>query len=149
MVLYVDNESKVRAVNSTVDASLTPLYVDETANLFPFKGWSTAKICCYKVSVEKGMVIMYTPYVDSRMIDQIDLMGHSIENAEPFVAVETAFVGATEVVFVGVPNGVISVDAKDCEDNPLSYNVSKTDDIVRVFFDEPLKYAADIRILVN
>lgn len=149
MILFVDSESKVRAVNSTKDSTLTPLYVDETNEMYPFKGWSAAKICCYIVSVENGLVITYTPYVDSRIIDQIDLIGHSIENAEPFIAVDTAFIGATEVVFVGVPNGVISVDAKDCEGNPLSYNVSKTDDIVRVFFDEPLKYAADIRILVN
>ena len=37
MILYVDSESKVRAVNSTTDTSLTPLYVDESNDTFPFK----------------------------------------------------------------------------------------------------------------
>jgi hypothetical protein len=79
MILYVDNENKVRAVNTTTDTSLTPLYVDETADLFPFKGWSTAKICCYKVTVSEGIVTMMTPYVDSRNLEMIDTMGHTID----------------------------------------------------------------------
>lgn len=79
MILYVDNENKVRAVNSTTDTSLTPLYVDETADLFPFKGWSVAKICCYKVSVSDGIVTMFTPYIDSRNLEMIDNMGHQID----------------------------------------------------------------------
>ena len=36
MILYVDSESKVRAVNSTTDDTLTPLYVDENNEQFPF-----------------------------------------------------------------------------------------------------------------
>lgn len=83
MILYVDNENKVRAVNTTTDTSLTPLYVDETAESFPFKGWSVAKICCYKVSVSDGIVTMMTPYIDSRNLEMIDTMGHQIDaNAE-------------------------------------------------------------------
>ena len=79
MILYVDNESKVRAVDTTTDTSLTPLYVDETANTFPFRGWSVAKICCYKISVSDGIVTMFTPYIDSRNLEMIDNMGHQID----------------------------------------------------------------------
>ena len=79
MILFVDNESKVRAVNTTTDTSLTPLYVDETADSFPFKGWSVAKICCYRVSVNDGIVTMMTPYIDSRNLEMIDNMGHQID----------------------------------------------------------------------
>ena len=79
MILYVDNENKVRAVDATTDTSLTPLYVDETADSFPFKGWSTAKICCYKVTVVDGIVTMMTPYVDSRNLEMIDNLGHAMD----------------------------------------------------------------------
>lgn len=79
MILYVDSESKVRAVNSTTDTSLTPLYVDENNDSFPFKGWSTAKICCYKVNVADGVVTMMVPYVDSRSLDMVDNLGHVMD----------------------------------------------------------------------
>ena len=79
MILYVDNENKVRAVNSTDDAKLTSLYVDETAEMFPFKGWSTARICCYKVTVVNAEITMWTPYIDSRNLEMIDNMGHQID----------------------------------------------------------------------
>lgn len=79
MILYVDSESKVRAVNSTTDASLTPLYVDENNDSFPFKGWSIAKICCYKVSVSDGVVTMMTPYVPSSELSYVDTLGKMID----------------------------------------------------------------------
>ena len=79
MILFVDSENKVRAVNTTTDTSLTPLYVDENNDMFPFKGWSVAKICCYKVSVSDGIVTMMTPYIDSRNLEMIDNMGHQID----------------------------------------------------------------------
>ena len=79
MILFVDSESKVRAVDNTTDETLTPLYVDESSDTFPFKGWSTAKICCYRVSVSDGVVTMITPYIDSRNLEMIDNMGHQID----------------------------------------------------------------------
>lgn len=75
MILYVDSENKIRAVDRTTDETLTPLYVNEEYDLFPFKGWSTAKICCYKVTVQDGFVTMMTPYRDSRTLDFIDEVG--------------------------------------------------------------------------
>lgn len=149
MIVFVDSESKIRAVNKTTDESLTPLFIDETNPMFPFKGWSTAKICCYRVTVQEGVVTMMTPYVDSNLLEPIDMMGHSVDEAEGYSVVEKASAGDEEVIFTGVPDGIISVDARDLEDNVLSFHVTKTEDIVRVFFDDPLAYAADIRLMVN
>ena len=73
MKVYVDSESKIRDVGSTKDTSLKELYINDSDN--PFKGWSTAKICCYKVNVENGIVTMMTPYRDSRTLDFIDEVG--------------------------------------------------------------------------
>lgn len=149
MIVFVDNESKIRAVGKTSDESLKPLYIDESNPMFPFKGWSNAKICCYMVAVLDGVVIMMTPYVDSQLLDAIDMMGHETESVLPFEAIQSASMGDTEVVFDEVPEGVVTVDARDMEDNILSFHVNRSSSIVRVFFDEPLQYAADIRILVN
>ena len=79
MKVYVDSENKIRAVGTTTDTSLTEVFIDETADIFPFKGWSTAKICCYKVTVVDGIVTMMTPYIDSRSLEMIDTMGHQID----------------------------------------------------------------------
>ncbi len=73
MILYVNNKNEIKDVNTTSDPSLIALQVDDETN--PFQGWSTAKICCYKVEVAEGAVTMMTPYVDSRLIEHIDQLG--------------------------------------------------------------------------
>ena len=147
MIVFVDSDSKIRAVGKTSNESLTPLYISDEDN--PFAGWSKAKICCYMVTVSNGYVTMFTPYVDSRMLDQIDLMGHAIEDQAPFEDNATASYGDEEVIFTGVPGGVVSVDIEPLNGDVPVFHVSRSEDIVRVFFDEPLSYAADIRLIVN
>ena len=73
MILYVNNRNEVKDVNITSDPSLIALEIDDETS--PFQGWSVAKICCYQVSVSNGMVTMFTPYVDSRLIEHIDQLG--------------------------------------------------------------------------
>jgi len=73
MILYVNENNEIKDVNSTTNPSLIPLEVNDETN--PFKGWSVAKICCYKVEVAEGQVVMMTPYVDSRLIEHIDQLG--------------------------------------------------------------------------
>lgn len=80
MILYVDGDSNVKAVDHTEDETLTPLYVDETNELFPFKDRSVAFICSYKVNVTDGVVTMMTPYRDSKVLDYIDEVGHDSDN---------------------------------------------------------------------
>ena len=80
MILYVDSENKVRAVNSTTDTSLTELNINDEYN--PFNGWSKAKICCYKVSVSDGIVTMMTPYIDSRNLEMIDNLGKQVDTIQ-------------------------------------------------------------------
>lgn len=109
MKVYVDSENKIRAVGTTTDTSLTSLYVDESAESFPFEGWSVAKICCYKVNVSEGIVTMLTPYVDSRLLETIDAMGHRIEGAMPYKVTKKAYIDDTEIVFKDVPNGTYNV----------------------------------------
>ena len=147
MIVFVDGESKIRAVGKTSDESLTPLYIKDETN--PFNGWSKAKICCYTVTVSDGVVTMMTPYVDSRLLDQIDIMGHAIEDQAPFEMTEKASFGDTEVIFTGVPNGVVTVDIEPLNGDVPTFHVSRNENIVRVFFDEPLSYAADVRLIVN
>ena len=73
MILYVNNENEIKDVNTTSDPSLIALEINDETN--PFKGWSIAKICCYKVIVVNGEIVMLTPYVDSKLIEHIDQLG--------------------------------------------------------------------------
>lgn len=77
MIVYVNANSEIKAVGSSSDASLTALTINDAAN--PFNGWSTAKICCYKVNVQDGFVTMMTPYVDSKLLEHIDQLGNETE----------------------------------------------------------------------
>lgn len=149
MILFVNNKQEIHDVGSTSDKSLSPLYVDENNDMFPFKGWSVAKICCYMVTVSDGIVIMMTPYVDSNIISHIDQLGNQVEAVTPFEAIEKASVGETEVTFVGVPEGkTLTTVVKDLEGNFIDHNTTRSEDIVKVFF-EPLTYAADITLSIN
>lgn len=78
MIVYVDNEQRIKAVGSSLDETLTPLeIIDDDDN--PFKDWSNAKICAYKCTVQDGHVTMYTPYVASSALDYIDSVGKELE----------------------------------------------------------------------
>ena len=100
MILFVDSENKVRAVNHTEDTSLTSLYVDESNPTYPFDGWSTAKICCYKVTVVDGVVTMRTPYIDSRNLEMIDTMGHQIDSTAEDNTITNATVDSIMTEFI-------------------------------------------------
>ena len=73
MILYVNENNEIKDVNTTSNPSLIPLEINDETN--PFKGWSIAKICCYKVTVSDGEVTMLTPYIDTRLIEHIDQLG--------------------------------------------------------------------------
>lgn len=148
MILFVDEESKVKAVNTTTDASLRALYVDESNPMFPFKGWSTAKICCYIVSVSDGVVTMMTPYVDSRLLDSVDQMGHQVDNLAPWKKIIEVSRGDTSAQFDNVPSGVPVALVEDYEGNVIPNTYTRNNDIVTVTF-EALEYAADVILTVG
>ena len=142
MIVYVDNESKIRAVGSTTDESLTPLYINDDCN--PFNGWSTSKICCYKVAVVDGIVTMMTPYVDSRCLEFVDQMGHQIDSVTAIKFTKTAYIDDTSVTFENIPSGNIMIQFS----NPtINYSVTKDTNIVTVTFD-PLTEIVDIMLSV-
>ena len=100
MILYVDSENKVRAVDHTDKEDLTPLYVDENSSMFPFKGRSTAFICCYQVIVKDGEIISRTPYIDSGNLDMIDTMGHQIDSTAEDNTITNATVDSIMTEFI-------------------------------------------------
>jgi len=72
MKIYIDEDGKIIDVRSTDRTDLTEIELDETAIDYPFSGWSDARICCYRVEVEDGQVIMFTPYVPTNIIPKIE-----------------------------------------------------------------------------
>lgn len=70
MTVFINDRNEIKDVGSTLDISLTPIEVDDM-----FKGWSVAKICCYKLYLNLGKVCGFTPYVDSRIIEHIEQLG--------------------------------------------------------------------------
>ena len=135
MIVFVDNENRIKAVNTTNDSSLTALEINDDTN--PFNGWSTAKICCYKVTVQDGFVTMMTPYVDSRLIDSIDIMGQSM----PKNFSKQAYIDDTEVIFTDMPEGNIAVYF----DKP--YRVERVGSNIKVSF-QPLEEVTTITISI-
>lgn len=78
MIVFVDSENRIKAVDYTTDETLTPLEINDEDN--PFAEWSHAKICAYKCTVQDGYVTMYTPYVASSALDYIDEVGKELED---------------------------------------------------------------------
>lgn len=77
MIVYVNENHEIKAVGTTTDESLVALEINDEDN--PFKDWSVAKICCYKVNVNDGIVTMMTPYRPSSTLDYIDEIGKESE----------------------------------------------------------------------
>ena len=81
MILYVNDRNEIKDVHSTNDKTLTEVFIHDEEN--PFKNWSVAKICCYRVNVREGVVCMATPYVNSLIIEHLDRLGEqNEENAD-------------------------------------------------------------------
>ena len=95
MILYVNSKNEIKDVDSTNDANLTPIEVaDDT-----FKGWTVAKICCYKAILKNGKFVGFTPYVDSKIIEHIDnLAKESEQNASDVVDTQMAVAETYEKV---------------------------------------------------
>lgn len=109
MLLYVNKRNEIIAVHSTEHTGLTEVKVDEASDMFPFLGWSEARICCYKIGYyyeqvgteeqeienfetgelekvevpvysEYATINMFTPYIPTHMMSAIEQLEK--ENAE-------------------------------------------------------------------
>lgn len=83
MILYVNDRNEIKDVHSTNDTSLMKIIINDEEN--PFKDWSIAKICCYRVDVREGVVCMMTPYVNSLIIEHLDRLGEQNGQTEETV----------------------------------------------------------------
>lgn len=145
MILYLNDKSEIHDVNSTEDLSLTPVYVDENNELFPFKGMSNEGICCYMVTVSDGEITMWTPYVDSEVVPHIDRLGKHVQTVTPYTETKTAYFNESEKTFYKVPTGNITVLFDNYNGE---YTVNKVADRATVKFDT-LKDKTNITIEVK
>lgn len=139
MKIYTNEKGEIKDVGSTTDSTLIEQDINDDDN--PFEGWSDAKICCYKVAVKNGTVLMYTPYVDSRLIEHIDQLGRQVEAVTPWTASKTAYIEDTELTFTDVPPGNMTVYC------PVNYTIERMDGRATVYF-EPLEEVINITISV-
>ena len=130
MIIYTDQEGRIKDVEKTNNPTLIRQEIDDKDNFF--KGWSKAKICAYKVQVVDGRIVMATPYIDSRLLDGLDHIGKQIE---PYTITKIAYYGDTEMNFYDVPDGNITVYVKDIEGNYPNYTVNKIGNTVTVNFE--------------
>lgn len=139
MIVFTDENGNIKDVGTTSDASLIRVEINDVDN--PFNGWSTAKICCYRVNVVDGQVVMMTPYVDSRLIEHIDMLGKEVDAITPYTETKTAYIGDTEVVFFPPNIGNVTVYF----DKP--YTMEKLSDRIIISFDE-LEEVTEITISI-
>ena len=83
MKVYVNDRNEIKDVHSTKDNTLKEIIINDNEN--PFENWSIAKICCYRVDVREGVVCMFTPYVNSLIIEHLDRLGEQNGQTEETV----------------------------------------------------------------
>jgi len=92
MIVYVNSNNEIKDVETTHDDTLIPVELSDDPEANPFVGWSTAKICCYKVQAINGEIVMYTPYIPSSELSYVDSIGRRIDALTAkldFIAMET------------------------------------------------------------
>jgi len=88
MILYVDDNGRIKDVGYTEDANLHEVYVNENDPDFPFNDKSTDFICSFKVTVnDNGVITMSTPYVSSKALPHIDEQGQKNDDKNQALAI--------------------------------------------------------------
>ena len=59
LYISVNKKGEIKEVGISTNPELKSVYIADETN--PFSGWSKSKICCYKVNVKDGLVMMMTP----------------------------------------------------------------------------------------
>ena len=103
MKVYVNDRNEIKDVHSTNDKTLTEVFINDEEN--PFKDWSIAKICCYRVDVREGVVCMFTPYVNSLIVEHLDRLGEQNGQTEETVTnLEVAVIRLMQLLKMNVVN---------------------------------------------
>lgn len=137
MLIFVNERGEIHDVNTTKDPKLTPIEVTDGS----LDDMSEALICCYKVKVVDGVVVMRTPYVPSTVLESIDRLGKQTEAITPKQYTKTAYIEDTEVVFTDVPTGNMTVYCT------VPHTVERDGDRVMVKF-EPLEEVTEVTISI-
>ena len=140
MLIFVNDRNEIHDVGSTTDPKLTPIEVTDGS----LDDMSEALICCYKVTVVDGVVVMRTPYVPSTVLESIDRLGKQTEAITPWTASKTAYIDDTEVTFYEVPTGNVTVYIGGYSGN---YTVNRVQDRLTVEF-EPLEEVTEVTISI-
>lgn len=78
---------------------------------------------------------------------QIDDTSNKVDSIEPTKYVKNAYIGDTEVTFADIKNGNISVFIEDSEGNFPIFDMTKSGDLLTVYF-EPLENVATITVSI-
>ena len=71
MKIFVNDRNEIKDVHSTKDNTLTEIIINDNEN--PFKDWSIAKICCYRVGLTPETI---TEIVGTKEVAYTDLEGN-------------------------------------------------------------------------
>lgn len=99
MYLILNDNNEIKGVGVTTNPAYHSEYVDENAEMYPFKDKSVAFMCCYRVSITDGIINSLTPYIDSRLIEHLDQLGKGEElNTEDITDTQLALAETYEEV---------------------------------------------------
>ena len=73
MIIGINEKKQIKQVRQITDESLLVVELDETSEIYPFKGWSDEKILCYCYN-DNGKSVSVYPYIDTNIIEKIDDM---------------------------------------------------------------------------
>ena len=75
MIVFINSQNEIKDVNTTTDATLTPIEMPKDN---PFDNWTVAKILCHKLYLtDDGKYKGFYPAVDTRIIEHIDRLGNT------------------------------------------------------------------------
>lgn len=85
MIIYTDNTGRVMNIGNTDRMDLNLVELDETAPDYPFREWSSLRICCYRVAAQDGHVTAISPYVPTHILAAIELVDSKVVSAEQMI----------------------------------------------------------------
>ena len=86
----------------------------------------------------------------SATVGKVDDTSNKVVAITPYTDTVTSYIGDDDAHFFNVPQGMLSVSVVDSDGNFHNYyTVERENDIVRVYFDEPLESVATVTIMVQ